>query len=234
MKRVLITGAGAGIGLACTKKFLKEGWSVLAHYHSSVDELNKLKTQYGPNLAMIQANLSSPADVEKFLKQLKIEKLTALVNNAGMYDLSKKAPDRIKAVEEVLQVNLIAPTLILETVFEGMKAQKEGSIINISSIGAHYGSNSPNVFYSASKRGLEAVTKTFAREGAPFQICVNTIRPGVTNTDFHRKAGKDVQQRIDSIPMKRLVQPEDVAELVFTTCTNNCVTNQIISIANGD
>lgn len=234
MRRVLITGAGAGIGLACTKKFLQEGWNVLAHYNSSVDELNKLKLQYPSHLDLIRADLSSQADLEKFLKQLKTEKLTELINNAGMYDLSKNAKDRIKAVQEVLQVNLIAPTLILETVFEGMKVQKRGAIINISSIGAHYGSNSPNVFYSASKRGLEAVTKTFAREGAPFQICINTIRPGVTNTDFHRKAGKDVQKRIDNIPMKRLVEPEDVAKLVFTTCTNHCVTNQIISIANGD
>ena len=234
MKRVLITGAGAGIGLACTKKFLQDGWDVLAHYHSSKDELNRLQKEYPAKLETIQADLSKQPELEKFLKQLKTEKLTALVNNAGIYDLSKKAEDRIENVQGVLLVNLIAPTLIIEAVIEGMKTQTEGAIVNISSIGAHYGSGSDNVFYGAAKRGLEAVTKTFAREGAPFQVIVNTIRPGVTNTDFHRKAGKDVQKRIANIPIKRLVEPEDVAALVFLACSNPCVTNQIITISGGE
>src|SRR3989338_3928922 len=131
MKRVLITGAGAGIGLACTKKFLQDGWSVLAHYHSSVAELNKLKKHYfSQSLICIQADFSRPAGLEKFLEQLKKEKLTALVNNAGIYDHSRKANDRIKAVQDVLLVNLIAPTLILETVIERIKEQKGGAVIN--------------------------------------------------------------------------------------------------------
>lgn len=236
MKRVLITGAGAGIGLACTKKFLKDGWNVLAHYNSSKDELVRLQKEYSDKkLALIQADLGKQPDLEKFLKQLKTEKLTALVNNAGIYDLSKKAEDRIKNTQGVLLVNLIVPTLIIEAVIEGMKAQKEGAIVNISSIGAHYGSGSDNVFYGAAKRGLEAVTKTFAREGAPFHICVNTVRPGVTNTEFHSKAGKDPNQRMKTIPMGKIIEPQEIAELVFFACNNNrSITNQIISVAGGE
>ena len=118
---------------------------------------------------------------------------------------------------------------------DGMKKRKHGHIINISSIGAKYGSNINNIFYGVSKRGIESATKTLAREGAKHNILVNTIRPGVTNTDFINKLGKDIKKRIELIPLNRAMEPVELAKFIFYMCTQNTfITNEIITIAGGE
>lgn len=236
MKRIFITGAGGGIGLACATKFLENGWEVAAHYHISAAHLQKLQNIFGKQrLVLLKADFRYGTQLKKVLEFLRREKFTALVNNAGMYDYSITQKDRLKGIQETLMVNTIAPTLIAETVIEQMKRQEKGFIVNVSSIAADYGTNSRNIFYGISKGGLEVMTKTFAQEGAPYHICVNTLRPGVTNTVFHQKIGKDLRKRKKMIPMGKLVEPEEIADVVFFLCNeNHSITNQILTIAGGE
>jgi len=236
MKKILITGAGRGIGFACTQKFVEEGWSVIAHCRQSSNFLNTLqKKTTERQLTLVKADFLHDDQLKTLLTFLKRNKVDALINNAAMYDGSKKKRMRMKSITDVLKVNVIIPTLIAESVFRLMKRSKGGHIINISSIAAKYGSNLDSIFYGISKRGLEATTKSLARVGANHHICVNTIRPGVVDTEFIREIDKNLPKRKKMIPMRRLAQPQEIAELAYYMVTKNTfMTNQIITIAGGE
>jgi 3-oxoacyl-[acyl-carrier protein] reductase len=234
-KTVLVTGAGAGIGLSCAKIFLESGWHVYAHYRQSEDALRELQKSRGEkNLTLLKADFSVESEVKAFLNGIAALPFKALVNNSATYDLSNSQPDRIKAAKDTFFVNTIVPTLIAETVFEGMK-KEGGAIVNVSSIGVKYGSDPKNIFYGASKSGLETVTRTLARAGAPFNILVNTLRPGVTDTSFHAKIGKNTEERKKLIPLKRLGTPEEIAQFIYFLCAENTfMTGEIVTVAGGD
>lgn len=235
-KKVLITGAGTGIGLSCVEKFLEKDWIVYAHYNKSSGELDKLKKERSEERIILKkCDFSNREDFDCFLNYVKKLKINALINNAGIYDFSYDKENRIDEVQEVLLVNTIVPTLLAEVVLNNMKQKKQGSILNISSIGSKYGSGIKNIFYGISKSALEASTKSLAREGASYNILVNAIRPGVTDTSFHVKAGKNLAKRIDMIPLKRMANPSEIADLVYYLCAENTfITNEIITIAGGE
>jgi 3-oxoacyl-[acyl-carrier protein] reductase len=90
--------------------------------------------------------------------------------------------------------------------------------------------------YGCSKRALEGLSKTIAKEGAEYNILVNTIRPGVIDTDFHKKFPKDMRKRIEQIPLKKMGKASDVADLVFYLGSdkNNFITNEIVTISGGE
>ena len=141
----------------------------------------------------------------------------------------------IKSAKDVLTVNTIAPILIAETALENMKKYKKGAIVNISSIGAKFGSGLENIFYGTSKIGLEAATRSLAREGAPYNVLVNALRPGITDTEFYPKLGKDITERVKLIPLKRAAQPIEIAEYIYFLCNDNTyITNEVLSIAGGE
>ncbi len=232
-KTVLITGASTGIGFECAKKFIRNDYSVLAHYFEQNNNINYLNES--PNSDTIYCDFRDEKSLKDFLNKIKEKDIKVLINNAGAFDFSKNEKSRINNIKEILSVNLIAPVLIIETVIEKMKQEKSGHILNIGSIGSKYGSNSDNIFYGISKRGIESSTKSFARELARHNILVNTIRPGVTNTDFYKKLGKDIEQRVGLIPLKRAMEPEELAKFIFYLCTENTfITNEIITVSGGE
>ena len=233
IKKVLITGSTKGIGFECAKYFMQNGFSVIAHYNNENDNLNTIKKNRMNEC--IHCDFNDDDAFNNFLQKVRSLGIEALVNNAGMYDFSKNKSNRIESIEKLLKVNVIAPVLLSEAVMDGMKKRNHGHIINISSIGAKYGSNINNIFYGVSKRGIESATKTLAKEGAKHNILVNTIRPGITNTDFVKNLGKDIKKRIELIPLKRAMEPVELAKFIFYMCTENTfITNEIITIAGGE
>ncbi|MFA5256470.1 MAG: SDR family oxidoreductase, partial [Candidatus Omnitrophota bacterium] len=128
------------------------------------------------------------------------------------------------------------PIRITSAVFAAMKKNMFGRIVNISSIAAKYGGSSRSMHYGCSKLALEGLTRTIAREGVAFNILANTVRPGVIDTDFHKKFPKDMKARISMIPMKRMGRPEEVADLIYYLGSgkNSFVTNETIAIAGGE
>lgn len=118
---------------------------------------------------------------------------------------------------------------------ENMKIQKRGTIVNVTSVGVKYGSDWNNIFYSASKSGLEAVTRTLAREGAPFNILVNSVRPGVTETSIHVRLGRNMAKRRQLISLRRLARPSEIAsEIYHLSAENTFITNGTIAVAGGE
>jgi len=237
---VLVTGGAGGIGQAVAVTFAQNGWNVVAHDRVSEDKVRQLKeriTAYGVDYSLIEADFSSKKQVNRFLAQTAELQIDSLVNNAGGYIQAKHFTElKLEDLSAALMVNLSTPILLAGRVFDGMKRRKFGRIVNISSIAAKYGGSGSSVHYGCAKRGLEALTKTLAREGAPHNILVNTIRPGVIDTDFHRKFPKDMKKRIAMIPLKKMGTAQDVADAVFYLGSdiNGFVTNEIITIAGGE
>ena len=233
MNRVLITGAGRGIGLACAKKFLNEGWEVVAHYNKSKQFVDLLSND---RFSIFEADFSFNPHCDNFISYIKNchndkKYFNALVNNVGVYDNSRL----LILIESLFKINVITPTLLTLEVFNGMKENNGGNIVNISSISARHGSPPDRIFYGQSKRALEGLTRTLSREGARYGICVNTVRPGITNTDFHEGYGKDLEARAKKNPMGRMAEPHEIARVVFNLCDKNyLVTGQTVTVSGGE
>jgi len=230
-KKILITGSGEGIGLEVVKLFIKNKWHVDAHYFQKDKELDSIKK----NIKKIKCDFSKKKDLEIFLKKISNTRYDGLLNCAGVFDKSKNYTNRLVNISKTIQVNTIAPIFILEKVFENMKKARRGNIVNISSIGVKFGSSSDNIFYGVSKLGLEASTKTYSREGSKYNILVNTIRPGITNTNFYKKIGKDLKDRVKLIPLKRAANPDEIANFIyFMISQNTFITGETIAISGGE
>jgi len=142
----------------------------------------------------------------------------------------------LQDIHRTFMINAFVPFVISSAVFIKMKRNNFGRIVNISSIAAKYGGSAYSMHYGCSKRALEGITKTLSKEGASCNVLVNTVRPGVIDTDFHKKFPKDMQERIKIIPLKRMGQVEEVADMVFflSSDKNTFITNQTIGVSGGE
>jgi NAD(P)-dependent dehydrogenase (short-subunit alcohol dehydrogenase family) len=233
---VLITGASTGIGFSCAELFLDNGWQVVAHFFEETSKFSRLVEESNKDaITPLSCDFQDEDSLSGFLSKIEEYEIDALINSAGIYDFSKVDSRRIEGAKNVFMVNTIVPALIIEAVVEGMKNRKNGAIVNISSVGVKYGSAVENLFYGSSKIALESVTRTFAREGAPHNVLVNAIRPGITDTEFYPKIGKDIIERVKLIPLKRAAQPCEISKLAYFLCSENTyITNEIITIAGGE
>ena len=242
-KRVLITGASGGIGAATAELFSRYGAIVGIHYNSNEEAAKKLQEiieRDNQSAFLVKADLLDRDSCSNLVGEF--VRLTGgvdiLINNAGAFagtthftDLDHDAWDR------TINLNLTAPFLVARSAFGQMMKQGGGKIINISSISAKYGGSETSIHYGAAKAGLEAVTKTLARAGAPHNILVNAVQPGVIDTPAHLKIGRNsLDERIKTIPLKRAGVPLDVARMcIFLgSAGGDYITGQIYSISGGD
>lgn len=239
-KTVFITGATSGIGRAVALEFARNGWNILAHYHSSKEKALSLKTDIetiGQSCTIFRADLSKEPDIKSLIKKLDSHSIQSLVNNAGTYVSSRHFTElSMKDLQTTFGVNVFAPILISSALFVQMVEAGFGRIVNISSIAGKYGGSAVSMHYGASKHALEGVTKTLAKEGARKNVLVNTVRPGVIDTDFHKKFPKDMKKRIDMIPARRMGTADEVASMIYYLGSekNGFVTNEIIAVAGGE
>ena len=169
----------------------------------------------------------------------KLEKfdVDSIVNNAGTYAASKYFSKlTIHDLTDTFMINTFAPILLTSRIFMQMKKRRFGRIVNISSVAAKYGGSSRSMHYGSSKLALEGLTKTLAREGAEYNVFVNTIRPGVIDTELHKRFPRDMKKRIGMIPVKRIGKPEDIADVAYYLGSdkNNFITNETVTIAGGE
>ncbi len=241
-KRVLITGASGGIGSCLARLFAEYGALLGLHYHQNRTETEALVREIEKTdgeVVAIQADLRAP--VLPSLLQTFTERfggIDILVNNAGAVigavDFLELEP---QMWEQTFRLNVQNPYFLAREAFVAMKVQGGGKIINISSISAKYGGSTKTLHYGAAKAALEAVTTGLARQGAPHNILVNTVRGGFIDTPMHHKIGRaNLQQRIDKIPLKRVGMPVDVARMVLFLASEACdfVTGEIFTVAGGD
>lgn len=239
-KTAIITGSNSMIGAAVVRKLIEDGFCIIAHYHQAKERINAIIRQFkDKQIYLIQADLCGDG-TDRILSYIeKINKYpNLLINNAAAVygEMTIEKMDRANLLK-TFELNLFSPVMLSSKIYEKMK-KKGGKIINISSIGAKYGGGTTTMHYGMSKAALDAMTINLARQGAPFKILVNSIRPGVVDTDFHSRhtPNKDMKKRIELIPLKRMGKPEEIAAMVGLLAGKygDFITGEIISIAGGD
>jgi 3-oxoacyl-[acyl-carrier protein] reductase len=236
-KRALITGAAAGIGRACAVALAEAGASIVA---VDVNEPGIQETidAIGSGLA-VRCDLSLPDDVESMRDRVLAEwgAIDILVNCAGIISYKKGiGAFPIEEWDRVLNVNLRGTFLVCRAFMEGMKAQRWGRIVTLSSLAARVGGIEVGLHYTASKAALIGFTRTLAKEGGPYGITVNAVAPGVILTEPVRKQiqGREADY-MAQIPLRRLGEPEDVANVVLflSSSLSGYITGSVIDINGG-
>ncbi|CAK1364298.1 3-oxoacyl-[acyl-carrier-protein] reductase FabG [Cercospora beticola] len=238
---VLITGASGGIGSACARQFASHGCDLALTYASNKDSLEALVKELSSSndklkITMHQADLASPEATTKLTEEVQKDHARAvdiLVSNAGYGKRIRDVSDiPLSEFEVTLNVNLRAPFLLVKGVVDGMKAQKWGRIIFVSSIAA-YGGGMNGCHYAASKGGLMAMMKNLSTTLAPYNIAVNDVAPAMVGNTGLLPSGDQFPGLVDSIPFHRLCEPEEVANAVTFYARTGFTTGQSIVIAGG-
>ena len=232
-KVALVTGASRGIGRAIMEKFADEGAIVYANARSegTLDD-----AEPSGRIIPLYFDVCDKTVVKKAVMRIQKEqkRLDVLVNNAGiMRDAYLEMVDDA-TLEETFATNVTAPIHIAQYAVRLMKRAGGGSIVNMASIIGQRG-NAGQTAYAASKGAVIAVTKTWARELAPFGIRVNAIAPGNIDTELFHAIGEEKEKEITSqIGMGRIGSPEEIANvaLFLASGMSSYVTGETIG-ANG-
>ena len=212
----------------------------MLNYRNSEKEALQLKEELdklGSNTLIIKSNVSNFEEAEKLIKEAKevFGRIDILVNNAGITKDNLIMRMKEEDFDSVIDVNLKGAFNCLKAVTPIMIRQKEGKIINMSSVVGVIG-NSGQVNYSASKAGLIGMTKSLAREIGSKNINVNAIAPGFIDTDMTKVLSEDQKKNIISqVPLKRLGHVEDIANLALFLGSDqsNYITGQVIHVDGG-
>lgn len=233
-KVAIVTGGSRGIGAEIVKVLSKNNYNVILNYHNSFEQANKIHSEYS-NIHLFKADLSNYDEI-KSLVNFTINKfghIDLLVNNAGI-DLVKTINDTTyDDFDKILKTNLYSAYFTSKEVLKYMINSKCGSIINISSIWGITGASCETA-YSISKAGMDAMTKSLAKELGPSNIRVNGIAPGIIDTNMNKFLTDDEKEQIISeIPLQRIGEVQDIADCVLFLENNNYITGQIIQINGG-
>ena len=212
-----ITGGSRGIGKATAEYFKNKGSQVIAPTRAELD-------------------LSDKQSVKAYLTRLENTPIDTIINNAGINDINCLEDVSDDEMERMLQIDLIAPILLLRGLIPNLKMSQIGRIVNIGSIWAVV-SKKGRAMYSAAKNGMHGITNSLALELGEYGILVNTVCPGFTLTELTRQNNtpKQIDEISQQIPLKRMAQPEEIARFIYFlgSYENTYITGQKISIDGG-
>ena len=239
-KCAIVTGAAKGIGKAIALKLASLGANIVLNYRSSeekaIETENEIKA-LGVEVLRVKGDISNISDVENLINTAKenFGKIDIMVNNAGITKDTLILRMKEEDFDSVINVNLKGVFNCLKTITPVMVKQREGKIINLSSVVGLSG-NAGQVNYAASKAGVIGMTKSLAKEVGARGITVNAVAPGFIETDMTEVLGdKFKEEAKKAIPLKRLGKPEDVANVVAFLASEdaNYITGQVIQVDGG-
>jgi 3-oxoacyl-[acyl-carrier protein] reductase len=236
-KRALVTGASGAIGGAIARALHKQG-AIVALSGTKVQALEALASELGSNAFVTPADLSKAADVEKLVPDAEAAtggEIDILVNNAGMTRDMLFARMSDEDWQAVLDVNLTAAFRLTRAALRGMMRRRAGRIVSISSVVAVVG-NPGQANYSASKAGLQAMTRSLAAEIASRNVTVNCVAPGFTSSAMTDVLNEKQKAAImERVPVRRLGTPAEVASAVVYLASDEAayVTGQTIHVNGG-
>lgn len=239
-KNVIVTGATRGIGREIALTLAQNGANIAINYRNLNSEvenlLNEIKS-FGVDAFAIKCDVSITNEVDNFIKEVKAHYNTidVLINNAGITKDGLILRMKEEDFDDVLDVNLKGTFNTTKSVSSIMVRQKSGKIINISSVVGIAG-NAGQCNYAASKAGVIGFSKSVARELSSRNINVNVVAPGYINTDMTKNLPDKVKEEIiKSIPMKKIGDPKEVANLVLFLSSNlsDYITGQVINVDGG-
>ncbi len=239
-KIAIVTGGSSGLGLATARKFTKENIRTYIIGRSK-ERLGATAEELGSNCVPLAGDLSELNSIPELIEKINNSEgqIDILVNNAGINLKKPLVEVTDEEFQKIILTNLTSVFSITREVSRLMIAQGSGNIINISSMAAHYGI--PKVIaYTASKAGIEGMTKALAVELSPLGIRVNCIAPGFIATAMSSKALDNDPERKQKVlsrtPMGKLGRPEDVANTAYflTTEESAFMTGAILPVDGGN
>jgi NAD(P)-dependent dehydrogenase (short-subunit alcohol dehydrogenase family) len=246
-KTLLVTGGSRGIGAAVARLAATRGYDVAIHYRSEHDAAGAVANDVraaGGNALLLPGDLADHGVIDRVFSALKdrFGQLDAFVNNAGVTGRSSRLDMADPAViRDCIDVNVTAAILAARAAVRLMSPRhggRGGAIVNVSSVAAEMGSPFEYVWYAASKGAIDALTVGMAKELAEDRIRVNSVRPGMVDTDIHARSTQDaarVERIAPLIPMKRIGRPEEIAGAVLHLLSDEAsyTTGAVVKVSGG-
>ena len=242
-KTAVITGASKGIGAGIALAFAKEGANVVVNYARGKDDAEKVAANINGNgsegkAITVQADVSKKADVDKLFSESKkaFGNLDILVNNAGVYEFAPLGEITEDSYRRQFDLNVLGTLLSTQAAVKSMI--NGGSVINLSSIASLTPPPSAAV-YSATKGAVDVITRTLAQELGPQKIRVNSLAPGLVETEGTRAAGTSEGEfksyALSRTPLGRVGEPEDIAKVaVFLASDDSAwITGEVLPVGGG-
>ena len=240
----LITGASGGIGAASARLAAARGYDLALSYNgnkAAAEAVAADARKAGARAEIYRADAAKPEDIEALFNAVDRDfgRIDALVNNAGVVDMAARVTDFTHdRLRRTFDINVIGAMLAAKEAVLRMQAQGSGgSIVNISSVAARLGSANEFVDYAASKAAIDTFTKGLANEVATDGIRVNSLRPGLIETDIHAKGGEPnrAERLAVNVPMKRVGTAEEVADAVLYLLSDQAsyVTGAFLDVSGG-
>ena len=237
-KVVIVTGASRGIGREIAKGLAIKGYRVIANYNKSQKQIKELLHELKEKNLTIDCFKSdvSKREEAKELVDFAIDKygrIDILINNAGISQIKEFTQITDDDWNNMINVNLNSVFYMTQEASKNMIYNQNGCIINISSIWGLVGA-SCEVHYSVSKAGIDAMTRSLAKELGPSNIRVNSIAPGIIDTEMNNELTKEeIQNIIEEIPLEKIGKTIDIEKCVEWLINDEYTTGQIISINGG-
>ncbi len=234
-KNIIVTGASGGIGSSIIEKLNHCGANILAS-GTRVEKLEELKNKFD-KVKILKFDISKADKIEEFIDKASNELggLDCIVNNAGITQDNLAIRMNIEEWRKVIDINLTSTFLMSKFAIKKMLKNKQGKIINITSVVGHTG-NLGQANYTASKAGIVAMSKSLAIEYAKKNINVNCISPGFIKTAMTDKIDDKFKETIISkIPSARLGEPEDIANAVLflASSSSNYINGETLHVNGG-
>lgn len=237
-KVIIITGASRGIGKELAKCLAQKGNTIIANYNKSEKQAKDLKEELNKNkidIDIYKADVSKREEAKSLVEYTikKYGKIDILINNAGISQFREFTQITDNDWNNMININLNSVFYMSQEACTNMIHNKRGCIINISSIWGIVGS-SCEVHYSVSKAGIDAMTKSLAKELGPSNIRVNSIAPGIINTEMNKNLSEEEINNIkEEIPLEKIGNAIDIERCIEWLIKDEYTTGQIISINGG-
>jgi NAD(P)-dependent dehydrogenase (short-subunit alcohol dehydrogenase family) len=243
---LLVTGASRGIGAATAKLAAQRGYAVAVNYannRDAADEVVRAIAQSGGRALAVQADVAKEEQILAMFDTVDRElgRLTALVNNAGVIDITQRVDEMSAArLKRMFDINVLGSIICAREAVKRMSTKHGGTggaIVNVSSAAARLGAPGQYVDYAAAKGAIDAFTLGLAKEVAGEGIRVNAVRPGLIETEIHASGGipDRVKQLAHLVPMQRGGSAEEVAESIIWLLSKEAsyVTMSLLEVSGG-
>ncbi len=232
----IVTGGGTGIGAACSRALAKEGFRVGINYIPVMEEPSKAVLAEIKEGFLVEADLTDPEQIDKMVGEIKevAGRVDVLVNSAGISINSDINSMKIEEFDRQRELVRGAWYLTKRILRQFMLRANSGRIINISSVVGHTG-NPGQIPYTMEKAALDVFTKSLSKELWGRNILVNSVAPGFIDTAMTRELPEEVKEKMmSSIPLARLGQPEEIADVVaFLATRGTYITGTVIHVNGG-
>lgn len=231
---ILVTGASRGIGREIAKSLAQKGNKVIANYNNSEEQAKALQLEY-ENIDIFKADVSKRNEVKELINYImnKYKRIDVLINNAGISESKLFTDVTDEDWQKIINNNLYSAFCVTQEVLPKMLHNKKGCIINISSVWGMVGASCESI-YSIAKSGIDAMTKSLAKELGPSNIRINSIAPGIIDTDMNKNLSEeDINNLKNEIPLGKIGKTVDVSKCVEWLIADEYTTGQIVSINGG-